>query len=154
MARSLGQLAATPVSVLEGVGTRHAIGLTAMGIDSVFDLLTHYPRRYLDRTKQVRIADVRIGEEAVVLAKVARISGRRTRGGKALVEADIGDGSGFLRLSFFNQMWRLQQLPEGTEAVFVGKVDTYQGRRRMTPQYVDLIGDQTGRIVSVYPQSE
>ena len=154
MPRSLTRLAGTSVSELRGVGTRHAIGLAAMGIESVLDLLMHYPRRYLDRTRQVRIADIRIGEEAVVLAKVARISGRRTRGGKALVEADISDGSGFLRLSFFNQPWRVQQLPVGTEAVFVGKVDTYQGRRRMTPTTVDLIGDQTGRIVSVYPQSE
>ncbi len=38
--------------------------------------------------------------------------------------------------------------------MFFGKVDVFQGRRQMTNPVVDLIGDQTGRIVPVYPQSE
>ena len=38
--------------------------------------------------------------------------------------------------------------------MFFGKVDTYQGRMQMTNPLVDLIGDKTGRIVALYPQSE
>ena len=39
----------------------------------------------------------------------------------------------------------------GTEAVFFGKVDTFQGGLQMTNPIVDLIGDQTGRIVAALP---
>jgi ATP-dependent DNA helicase RecG len=38
--------------------------------------------------------------------------------------------------------------------VFFGKVDTYRGLKQMTNPVVDLVGDRTGRIVPIYPQSE
>jgi ATP-dependent DNA helicase RecG len=157
MARRLAQLARIPVTELKGVSAERGQALAEQfAIESVLDLVTHYPRRYLDRTRQARIADLEVGEEAMVLARVVQVSSRRTRGRppKILVTVDIADGSGGLRLQFFNQPWRAKQLTRGTEAVFFGKVDTYRGRKQMTNPVVDLIGDQTGRIVPVYPQSE
>src|SRR4051794_31213944 len=154
MARRLGALAEIPVTRLNGVGPRKAESLEQVGILTVLDLLQHYPRRYLDRTAQVEISQLRVGEEALVLARVKRVQSRRTRAGRALVEVDIGDGSGFLRVSFFNQAWRAKQLKEGTEAAFFGKVDVYKGRRQMANPVVDLVGNRTGKIVPLYPQSE
>jgi ATP-dependent DNA helicase RecG len=122
----------------------------------VLDLLTHYPRRYIDRTHQASIRDLEVGEEAMVLARVERVSSRRTRGRppKPLVSVDVSDATGVLKLQFFNQPWRSKQLRPGTEAVFFGKLDMYRGQRQLTNPIVDLIGDRTGRIVPVYPQSE
>jgi len=54
---------------------------------------------------------------------------------------------------FFNQPWRAKQLSAGTEAVLFGKVESYKGRRQMSNPVVDLVGDRTGRIVPIYPQS-
>jgi ATP-dependent DNA helicase RecG len=154
MARRLRALADIPVTRLSGVGPKKADALEQVGILTVLDLLQHYPRRYLDRTSQVEIHDLRVGEEALVLGRVKRVQARRTRNGRALVEVDMGDGSGFLRCSFFNQAWRAKQLREGTEAAFFGKLEVYKGRRQMTNPVVDLVGDRTGRIVPLYPQSE
>src|SRR5205807_6445404 len=50
--------------------------------------------------------------------------------------------------------WRAKQLAAGREAIFFGKVESYRGRRQMTNPVVDLVGDKTGRIIPVYPQSE
>jgi ATP-dependent DNA helicase RecG len=127
-----------------------------LGIEAVLDLLTHYPRRYIDRTRQARIRDLEVGEEAMLLARVEGVNSRRTRGRppKTLVTVDISDDTGRLRLQFFNQPWRSKQLRPGTEAVFFGKLDVYRGQRQLTNPIVDLIGDRTGRIVPVYPQSE
>jgi ATP-dependent DNA helicase RecG len=157
MARQLAQLAELDVTVLKGLGAKSAESLReAFGIETVLDLLTHYPRNYIDRSRQARLADIGVGEQAMVLVTVERISSRRTRGprSKALVTADVTDGSGRLRVSFFNQAWRERQLPPGTQAILFGKVDSYQGRRQMTNPVVDLVGDKTGRIIPVYPQSE
>ena len=66
----------------------------------------------------------------------------------------MDDGTGMLRVTFFNQSWRAKQLPVGTEAVFFGKLDTYRGRRQFTNPVVDLVGNRTGRIVPIYPTSE
>ena len=154
MARGLSQLAAKPVTELHGVGPKKVESLESIGITSVLDLLTHYPRRYIDRTRQLPINELQIGEEALIVVTVRRANVRRTRRGQAIVEIDVGDGSGTLRATFFNQAWRARQLPEGTTAVLFGKVDRYRGQRQMTNPVVDLIGNRTGKIVPIYPQSE
>ncbi len=152
--RRLSRLATIPVGELRGVGAKKAEALAEVGIEVVLDLLMHYPRRYLDRTQQAAIRELRVGDEAMVLATVKRVSVRRTRQGRSLVEADVFDGSGYLRCVFFNQPWRARQLAAGTQAVFFGRLEVFKGRRQMTNPVVDLVGDRTGRIVPIYPQSE
>jgi ATP-dependent DNA helicase RecG len=154
MARRLAQLAQLDVDELKGVGAKRKAALGEMEIETVLDLLTHYPRRYLDRTYQSSIADLRVGEEAMIEAAVKRTRSRRTRQRRTLVEVDLFDGTSYLRCTFFNQPYRARQLKEGTSAVFFGKVDVYRGRRQMTNPVVDFVGDRTGRIVPLYPQSE
>ena len=154
MSRRLSQLAQLPVTVLAGVGPKKAEALEAMEIRTVLDLVTHYPRRYIDRTRQASIRELKVGEEAQVLATVKRVQQRRTRQGRVLVEVDVFDGSSYLHCVFFNQPWRARQLAAGTQAVFFGRLDVYKGRRQMNNPVVDLIGDRTGKVVPVYPQSE
>ena len=150
----LGRLSRLSVTELRGVGEKKAAALAKAEIDNLLDLLTHYPRRYLDRTKEARIAELVEGEEASVLVNVIESSSRRVRGGKVMVTSTVGDESGTLRLTFFNQRWRERQLSPGRHAVIYGKVEMYRGRRQMTNPVVDLVGDKTGRIIPVYPQSE
>jgi len=152
--RTLAQLAAIPVGEVRRIGEKRAEALGALGIATVLDLVTHYPRRYIDRTRQADVAGMRMGEESLVLARVTQARSRRTRQGRALVELDVDDGTGTLRVTFFNQSWRSKQLPAGTEALFFGKLDSYRGRRQLTNPVVDLVGNRTGRIVPIYPTSE
>ena len=128
----------------------------AFEIETVLDLLMHYPRRYVDRSNQARIVDLKLGEETLVLATVKRVTSRQSRGRppRSIVSADVSDGSGYLKLTFFNQRWRERQLPVGTTCVLFGKVDEFRGQRQMTNPVVDLVGDRTGRIIAMYPQSE
>jgi len=156
---TLRELAARSVGDLRGVGPDLEARLAEMGIRSVADLLQHYPRRYVDRTARAEIASLRVGEEATVFGEVRRASGRRTRTGKALVEVVVDDRTSLLTCTFFNQAWRVRQLPVGTEAAFFGRLDVYRGKRQMTNPVVDVVGragsgdDRTGVIVPVYPQS-
>jgi ATP-dependent DNA helicase RecG len=154
VAKRLVELAEIPVTRLAGVGPKKAEGLQELGVESVLDLLMHYPRRYLDRTNEALIRDLTVGEEAMVLGTVKRVESRRTKQRRSLVQVDVTDGSGYLRCTFFNQPWREKQLRPGTQAVFFGKLDMFQGRKQMTSPVVDLVGDRTGRIVPIYPQSE
>jgi ATP-dependent DNA helicase RecG len=156
VARTLRDLAAIPVSRLSGVSPRLETRLAQIPIRTILDLLQHYPRRYLDRTKRSEIAELRVGEEATVFAEVRKIASRRLRGNRTLVEAIVYDGTSYLYLTFFNQPWRAQQLPVGTEAAFFGKLDRFRGRLQMTNPVVDVlghIGEKTGVIVPIYPQS-
>ncbi len=149
----LKNLADRSVEDLHGVGPKKAKALAKAELFTVLDLLTHYPRRYLDRTKEARIVDLTEGEEASVLVTVNSSSSRRVRGGKVMVFVTVSDDSGSLKLTFFNQAWRERQLSAGRQAVVFGKVEVFRGQRQMTNPVVDLVGDRTGRIIPVYPQS-
>jgi len=151
---TLADLAAIPVTRLHGVGERKAKGLAESEVENLLDLITYYPRRYIDRTNQARIAELMAGDEASVLVTVERCTSRRVKGGRVLVNAVVSDESGRMQLVFFNQAWRERQLVSGREAVVYGKMELFRGQRQMTNPVVDLVGDQTGRIVPVYAQSE
>ena len=154
MARRLLQLAQLPVTELKGVGDRSAEALARMGVRTVLDLLTWYPRRYIDRTNQASLAELKVGEEATVVVRVTRTTSTRTRNGRTMVKVRVTDGSGDAEVTFFNQPFRAKQLTEGTEVVLFGRLESFRGARSFTNPVVDLIGDRTGRIVPVYPQSE
>ncbi|HEY7629043.1 MAG TPA: ATP-dependent DNA helicase RecG, partial [Ilumatobacteraceae bacterium] len=106
------------------------------------------------RTNEARVADLVPGQEALVLVTVRSVAKRPTRNRRTIVNAVVGDGSGRLHVVFFNQPWREKQLREGLDIALFGKPDVYRGGLQMTNPVVDLIGDRTGRIVPVYPQSE
>jgi ATP-dependent DNA helicase RecG len=144
---------------LKGVGPALEARLADMGLVTVADLLQHYPRRWVDRTKRVEIAALEVGEAATVIGEVRSVHARRTRNRKALVEVVIHDGSSLLNVTFFNQSWREKQLAVGTEVSLYGKLDVYRGKRQMAMPIVDVLGragvadDKTGVILPIYPQS-
>src|SRR5947209_4356962 len=156
---TLRDLRGKELSTLKGVGDAIEARLADMDLHNVLDLLQHYPRRWVDRSKKSDIAALEVGEEATVFAEVRSVKGRRTRQGRALVEVVVYDGTSLLNISFFNQAWREKQLSVGTEASFFGKLEVYRGKRQMTMPVVDVVGragvadEKTGVIVPVYPQS-
>ena len=145
------------VTELDKVGSTLERRLASMEIETVLDVLEHYPRRYHDRTNRAEIAELAVGDEVTVDAEVKRIRSRPMRDRRrTMVEADVYDGTGLLRVVFFNQPYRAGQLPEGTEASFFGRVEMFRGRRQMTNPVVDVLGtldEKTGRLVPVYPAS-
>ena len=161
--RTLRELSEVPVGRLKGLSDKKAAALREWGIELVFDLLTTYPHRYIDRSRQADLADLSVGEEAVVLAAVDRVSARRTRNGRSLVELRVHDGTGTMKVVFFNQPWRAKQLTAGAEALFFGKLDDYRGTRQMTNPVVDVLvatdndsqtrRRRTLRVIPVYPSS-
>jgi ATP-dependent DNA helicase RecG len=156
MAKRLRDLAELGVTELKGVGPERAKALAQIGVESIFDLLTHYPRRYIDKTKQSSIRDVGVDESAWIFGRVVSSATVPGRGrGKARTELRITDGSGHLRVTFFNQPWRSRQFPAGSEALFFGKVTEYRGHKQLANPEVDLL-DEADRlqITALYPQSD
>jgi ATP-dependent DNA helicase RecG len=151
---TLRELAGIDVVRLNKVGVKRKSSLAALDIENLLDLLTNYPRRWVDRTNEARIADLVPGEEALVLVEVRSVTKRATRNRRTMVNVVVGDGSGRMHVVFFNQPWRERQLQPGVQIALFGKADTYQGGLQMANPIVDLIGDRTGRIVPIYPQSE
>jgi len=144
-----------PLTVLPGIGQRNSQILHELGLNNLGDLLYFFPRRYDDYSQLKPINRVQYGEELTIIATVQSLSTRPVRGGQLqITEAVVTDGSGFIRLTWFNKPWIEKNLHHGDQIVFSGKVDMYLGRLVMNDPEWEHIEQQhlhTNRIVPVYP---
>ena len=151
---------ATRRTGLRDKGEEAHVILAGMGISSVGDLLRHYPRRYIDRSAVERIGDLRIGQQATVIARVRKTVKRLTRRRQSMVTVTISDGSGMLDLTLFNQPWAAGIYKEGLEVAVSGTVTRYRGRLQLANQEAEILGGEerdlvhTGRITPVHRASE
>ena len=145
------------------LGDRTAIALSkAFGVETVGDLLRHYPRRYVLRGELSNISELHEGEEATVLAEIAAVHLRRASG-RIILEVVVTDGSAKLSLTFFNQAWRERELRVGRTGMFAGKIGVFNGKRQLShPEYqlipdgddVDTaVSDFAGKYISLYPST-
>jgi ATP-dependent DNA helicase RecG len=146
------------LTVLQGIGPRHAETLSKLGMQTLGDMLYYYPRRYDDYSQLKPIKDLFYGEQVTVIGTVQTVQTRPIRGGKAsIIEVIISDGTAGLRLSFFNQPWLSNRFKSGDAISVSGKVDQYLGRLVMnSPDWepVEVESLHTNRIVPVYSLTE
>ena len=144
----------TDVRYIKGIGEQRAKALAKLDIRTLRDLISWFPRRYEDRTKTCRIADLVPGETACVCAMVAAPPAvSHIRKGLDLVKVRAVDETGVLDVTFFNQSWLKNSLRTGESYVFCGKAEGNLLRRRMANPIAEPEGrrEATGRIVPVYP---
>jgi ATP-dependent DNA helicase RecG len=154
--------------LVDVLGGRTARALsTGLGLDTVADLLRHYPRRLAERGELTDLASLRVDEDVTVLAEVrsAKVIRNRNRSGSRL-EVVVSDGKGTLNLTFFGNRhtWRERELTPGTLGLFAGKVSVFRNTRQLThPEYIVLRGDGleryeaedfAGALIPVYPASK
>ena len=133
-----------------------------LGIRTVGQLLHHYPRRYIDRSRVAKIGELRLGQEATVIGRVraveARAAKRRPR--MAVVTVRISDGTGYLDLLFFNQPWIARAYALGYEVAAWGVAQRRGRRLQLANQEVEILrgGEadlvHTGRITAIHRATE
>ncbi len=149
-----------PLAGLEGVGKVAARRLAAFGLETVGDLITHYPRRYADFQERKLIRDLKVGEEATVRGHVERVRSERTsRRGVALVRALVRDESGIVDALWFNQRYLLNVLHDGLCVSMRGTYRLQGGQASFVVRSHEILaeGDEgihTEGIVPIYPAGE
>jgi ATP-dependent DNA helicase RecG len=146
------------LTVLQGVGPKNAESLAKLGLHTLGDMLYYFPRRYDDYSQLKPIKELFYGEQVTVIGTIDSVHSRPIRGGKAsIVEVIIKDGTGGLRLSFFNQPWLANRFKKGDAISVSGKIDQYLGRLVMnSPDWepIEVESLHTNRIVPVYSLTE
>ncbi len=142
------------IQFVPGVGPQRAQAFERLGLQSVEDVIRHYPRTYLDARRFVNIADLAPGGLVTVKGVVRRGAAVRTRGGRADFTAVIADDTGVLGCYFFGQPFLARTLVPGTRVVVSGVVEPLE--RRMQNPMFEVVEDDieqlmhAGRLVPVH----
>jgi len=143
------------LTVLQGIGPENYKKLSSLGLETLGDLLYYFPRRYDDYSKLKPINRIMVGDDLTVIGSVFSVNVRPIRNGKQkLVEVVVTDGTGFLRVTWFNQEWIGSRLHKDMQIVLSGHVDLYLGRPVINNPDWELLEQEhlnTNRIVPVYP---
>ena len=146
----------TPLDVryLKGVGEKRANQLARLGLHTLWDLVTFYPRRYIDYSAPYSVAAAPYEEPCVVRAFVySKGLPIRTGGGRTMVKVTAGDESAALTLTFFNNPYGVNALRLETEYLFYGKCTGPLTHREMvSPAFFEASGHLP--LVPVYPLTE
>lgn len=159
-------MATMAVKLTKVVGDRTAKVLAEeLGLETLEDLLRHYPRRYVVRGELTDIEALVEGEEVTIMARIEKVNVKRIPGRKGgILEVIVSDGRAKLILTFFNQAWRTKDLREGREGLFAGKVGVFKGKRQLShPDYLlipdgdnkeEAVSDFAGKYLPVYPATK
>ncbi|HKC23486.1 MAG TPA: DEAD/DEAH box helicase, partial [Thermoanaerobaculia bacterium] len=144
---------------MRGIGPARATELAKAGVETVLDLLLHLPFRYEDRSRIAPISAL-VPDGPATTVKGAVLSSRliRTRRFRfTIFEAILDDGSGTVRLVFFNQPYLEKQLAKGKTVYAYGAPELATGARRglvlKNPSYeLEETDDplSVGRVVPIY----
>lgn len=148
---------AQSVTTLKGVGPSYAEKLSHLGVQTVWELLYLFPRRYDDYTLMKPIGRVAHGEQVTVIGTIWETRARRNRNNQVVVQSVISDGSGSIQATWYGQPWLAEKLRAGQQIVLSGKVEQFLGRPVFnSPEWepVDLEPLRTRRIVPIYPLTE
>ena len=143
---------------LKGVGPVRAERLKRLGIETLDDLLTHFPRTYYDRRNLSRIADLKTGESSSFVGRIFSVVSRSGRRRRSIITAAVGDDTGIVQIVWFNQPYLAKHFKSGGEIIVTGELSYFRGARQLVNPEFEVFSDtldrevlNAGRIVPVYP---
>ena len=143
-----------PITYLKGVGPKRSELYNKLGIETVYDLLYHFPRRYIDFTEDVPIAKAPTDEPSVIRAEVVKkLPEARIRGGMSIFKAVLTDGESDITLIMYNNRYGFEKLAVGSWYALYGKVTGTLVRKEISsPLILDLSAGET--VEPVYALTE
>ncbi len=142
------------IQYIKGVGPNRAELLNKLGISTLEDLITYYPREYEDRGKPKKIAEVCNGEECLIEGLVvSRMSEQKIRKNMTIYKLIVRDDTAACLITWFNQSYLKNKFALGKKYKFYGKVSNKFGKIEMNSPVFDEeeTNKNTGKIIPIYP---
>ena len=135
-----------------------ARALAKMGIYTVRDLLTSFPRRYMDLSEMETVLSASIGQQCTIAGTIHDIRLKRPKPKLPLVEITVVDSTGALHVTCFKQPWLADKYKPGMRVLVAGELEFGYGQKRMTNPFIEELDSAdapiTGRIIPVHPACE
>ena len=149
----------TPIGALPRIDVKYQKKLHKLGLDTVRDLLYHFPNRYEDFSKIIPITDLKLNEVATIQGEVVSIENAQTfKRRLTLTEAIVKDKTGAIEVIWFNQPYLVKNIKPGKQISLSGKCAI--GKRGMylsNPSYEILslgkMTTHTAGLIPVYPET-
>ncbi len=146
------------VQYIKGVGPALAQKFLRLGIQTVEDLISFYPRRYQDWTKVTPMEEIRPDEEMVVYGEIVGMREVHPRRQMSILNVMISDGTGSVVLTYFNQPWKAQEFHRGTHALAYGRIEYGYNRYQISNAEIEIISPDAlpslQKLVPIYPLTE
>lgn len=142
------------VKYVKGVGEARAKILNKMGIYTLEDLITYYPRNYEDRSQIIDLSKTIDGEKYTIEANaITSITNRMLGRGRSIQKLVVKDLTDTCTITWFNQPYISSKIKRGEVYRFFGRMTVKMGRKEMTSPVFDAVNknDNTGKIIPVYP---
>ncbi len=147
----------TPLLAISGVGPKFLAKLKKLNIETVRDLLWHFPSRYEDYSRIYSIADLQPNQQATIRGVVQDISSRRSfRRRMTIIEATVSDGTDCIAAIWFNQPYIQTSLAEGVQFNFSGKISVRDGIFSIVNPAFERSASatrHTAGIIPIYPET-
>ncbi|MDX1921120.1 MAG: ATP-dependent DNA helicase RecG [Candidatus Caenarcaniphilales bacterium] len=163
------------VKWVPGVGEKVSLVLRKLGINTILDLITYWPREHLNFSQRLPIKDLKVGSDATIVGIVKKVNAFQSpkNPNLSIVSTIVGDGSGTISLNrfiagrsskFLIEQYK-KQMPLGALIMASGKVQfDRQTRFQLTNFSVQTLDEndqkesesslEVGRIVSIYALTE
>jgi ATP-dependent DNA helicase RecG len=138
------------LQALDGVGPKLSEIAADAGLATIGDLLTRFPHRHRDH-QVVPVASLEPKQQASIAVEVLANAGRPfRRRGLSILSVKVGDESGTIRATWFNQPWLASKLTEGTQILLTGSAD----KRGFRVSEYEFSGDAGEGLVPVHSGTE
>ena len=141
---------------VKGVGPKKITTLNKLGIHTVRDLLYYTPRRYEDRSHFTAINKVQPGTVETLRGSVLTLGVRYVRGRLSIFNLAVGDKTGIIYGTWFNQPYLKNAFKVGDDVILHGKIEKHGKMQITNPEYEIVKPDEDdapihmGRIVPIY----
>lgn len=153
----------SPVSQIPGIGGSLEKKLKRLKIETLGDMIFHFPSHYEDFSNVIKLKDLKINEICTVQGKILDITSERTwKKHLHITSAIIEDKTGAIKAVWFNRPYLAKTLKKDDYIFLSGKVTidnrneayfsnpTYE---KSSPEEINEL-THTGRIVPVYPETQ
>lgn len=142
------------IQFVKGVGPTRVQLLNKLGIYTLEDLITYYPREYEDRSKPKYIDETEDGEEVLISAyPMGRMNEIRIRPNLLMCQLMVQDETGACQIVWYNQPYLKNSFKPNQRYKFYGKIKMNRGKREMqSPVFEEEESSKnTGKIIPIYP---
>ena len=123
---------------IKGLGKANVSKLNKLQVRTLYDLLYFFPRAYEDRSNSKNINEVLPDEFVVLKGKILKASNNYIKGGRYMYRAWLGDDTGVIELTWFNNRFVQKNIKIGDEMIVYGKVKKGMRMQMVNPEYKNV----------------